>query len=165
MAHSDHASDPVPALLVLLLAILACICIGSLAFAGQGNEEPFAHHDVGRGRIDAVRVLSVIDGDTFKAEASLWPGLAVTALIRVEGVDTPERRSRCAEERRLAMRAHDALAFLLEGPIALHDVRRDKFGGRFIASVSLADGSDLGETLIAAGYARPYSGGKRASWC
>ncbi len=107
----------------------------------------------------------MIDGDTFEAEAELWPGLTVRALIRVEGVDAPELRGRCAAEKLDARKAREALAYLLENGARLREVRRDKYGGRFVAKVLLADGSDLAETLIAAGYARRYDGGRRAGWC
>ena len=34
-----------------------------------------------------------------------------------------------------------------------------------MAKVSTAAGADLAARMIAAGYARPYDGGKRLSWC
>jgi micrococcal nuclease len=107
----------------------------------------------------------VIDGDSFEADIAIFPGQLVTTIIRIDGVDAPENRGRCASERRKAKAARMALAHWLDGPIALSEVRRDKFGGRMVARVTLADGGDARERLIGKGLARPYSGRKRQGWC
>ena len=36
-------------------------------------------------------VVSVYDGDAFRARAQIWPGHEVTVSVRVDGVDTPDR--------------------------------------------------------------------------
>jgi micrococcal nuclease len=48
--------------------------------------------------------------------------------------------------------------------VTLTAVRPDKYGKRVYAYVSIA-GRDLGDSLIAAGLSRPYSGGHRDGWC
>jgi endonuclease YncB( thermonuclease family) len=40
----------------------------------------------------------------------------------------------------------------------------DKFGGRVLGDV-IFDGNSLREMLIEKGYARPYLGDKKESWC
>ena len=51
----------------------------------------------------AVEVLSVLDGDTFEARVNLWPGLAITTRVRLRGIDAPELRARCEDERAKAV--------------------------------------------------------------
>ena len=43
-------------------------------------------------------------------------------------------------------------------------MKTDKYPRRVDAYVTMPDGRDLGLALIAAGLARPYSGGHRAGW-
>ncbi|WP_245838114.1 thermonuclease family protein [Niveispirillum lacus] len=120
-----------------------------------------------------ARVTAVVDGDTLAVRVTVWLDQEVTTRVRVDGIDTPESRSACAEEKRMAQEARQKLASLVatategkgNGTIRLHDVEHDKFGGRVRARVTLADGTDLAQAMINAGHARPYQGGKRQPWC
>src|SRR5690348_9640474 len=56
-----------------------------------------------------AEVLRVIDGDTFEARINLWPGLEVTTRVRLRGIDAPELRAHCDDERIKAEAARDAL--------------------------------------------------------
>lgn len=113
-----------------------------------------------------ARVLRVIDGDTVAVRARIWLGQDVEIRVRLEGVDAPELRGRCARERVLAARARDFLVRRLDDQrVRLRAVRYDKYGGRVLARIESAAGEDLGAALIAAGLARPYAGGARAPWC
>ncbi len=110
-------------------------------------------------------VTSVYDGDTFSVEAEIWPGLIWTGSVRVRGVDTPEIRGECDDERLMALLARDYVAGLTFDPVMLVDVDGDKYGGRVGATVLLADGTDLADLLIAEGLGRAYDGGTRQGWC
>lgn len=113
-----------------------------------------------------AEIVEVIDGDTVKVRAHIWLGQAIETSVRLDGINTPELRGGCDEERRLAARARDYLMQLLQGgAVSLRDVRYDKYGGRVVARVDDDAGRDLGAALIAAGLARPYDGGKRRPWC
>ncbi len=113
-----------------------------------------------------AEVLRVVDGDTLVVRAQVWLGHRVETLVRVSGVDAPERKARCAEERVLADRARVFVEEkAAEGHIWLSDIRFGKYAGRVLARVRLATGADLSEALLAAGLARTYAGGKRQSWC
>lgn len=80
------------------------------------------------------------------------------------GLDAPEIRGKCREERRLALRAKDALSEeLASGEIEIVRQGRDRYG-RTLARVYV-DGRDVALVLINMGLARPYMGGKRAGWC
>jgi endonuclease YncB( thermonuclease family) len=111
-------------------------------------------------------VLTVLDGDTFEARVHVWPGLAVTTKVRLRGIDTPELRARCAEERVKAEAAREALRRLLaEGQVDVRQVSVDKYGGRVVADASTRTTPSVAQALIKAGLAREYAGARRESWC
>jgi endonuclease YncB( thermonuclease family) len=111
-------------------------------------------------------VLRVLDGDTFEARVSVWPGLDITTKVRLRGIDAPEMRARCSEEHDRALAARDALAALLAaGNVRVADVRLDKYGGRVLAGASTRSTADVSQALLAGGHARRYEGGRRESWC
>jgi endonuclease YncB( thermonuclease family) len=116
------------------------------------------------GPVQAV-VERVVDGDTVDVRAHIWLGQTLTVRVRIDGVDAPETRSDCADERRRALAARDYLAKrLLDKEITLIGVVYDKFGGRVRAGIRDADG-DVAGALIAEGLARPYRGERRQPWC
>jgi endonuclease YncB( thermonuclease family) len=116
------------------------------------------------GPVNAV-VERVVDGDTIDVRARIWLGQTLSVRVRIEGVDAPEARSQCGEERRLAIAARDYLARrLLHKEITLVRVVYDKFGGRVRAELSDSEGS-IAKALLAEGLARPYHGEARAPWC
>ena len=117
-------------------------------------------------RAHPAEVLRVIDGDTFEAKVHLWPGLDVTTRVRLRGIDAPELKARCAEERSKAEAARNALkAMLDQGEVGVMRVTLDKYGGRVVADASTHATPNVSTALLNAGLARPYSGGRRQSWC
>ena len=111
-------------------------------------------------------VTAVIDGDTLEVRARIWLGQEVTTRVRLAGIDAPEARSDCAQERVLVGRAAAMLKARLGQPeVRLYDIAYGKFAGRILARVETAGGEDLGRALLAAGLARTYAGGRRAPWC
>src|SRR5262245_40993846 len=116
------------------------------------------------GPISAI-VERVVDGDTVDVRARIWLGQSVMVRVRIDGVDAPEMRSMCAEERLLAANARQYLVRrVLDKEVILQRVVYDKFGGRGRADVSDSQGS-VAQALIAAGLARPYHGEQRRPWC
>lgn len=109
-------------------------------------------------------ILTVTDGDTFRARVEVWPGVEVQTAVRLRGIDTPEIRGKCAAERAKAIAARERLRTLLVGDVLITDVEPDKFSGRVDATV-MVDGRNLSHVLIAEGIARPYNGGTRQGWC
>jgi len=85
--------------------------------------------------------------------------------VRLRNADTPEIKGKCASEKALAQQARSFALQLVGKVVTLEDVKVDKYARRVDAYVIMPDGRDLGRALIAAGLARPYSGGKRAGWC
>ena len=113
-----------------------------------------------------AEVLRVIDGDTFEARVRLWPGLETVTKIRLRGIDAPELRARCDEERSKALAARDALqAILDQGDVGVSAVTLDKYGGRVVADASTRATPDVSAALLGAGLARSYAGGRRETWC
>jgi endonuclease YncB( thermonuclease family) len=118
-----------------------------------------------------ANVLRVLDGDTFEARVRVWFGQEITTLVRLRGIDAPELKARCGEELRGAEASRDMLASILQqGPVNLEDVALDKYAGRVVASIFVDQREgvaplDVAKAMLAAGMARPYSGGRRDNWC
>ena len=113
-----------------------------------------------------AEVVRVLDGDTFEARVRICTGMDVTTRVRLRGIDAPELHARCDDERVKALAARDALARLLaEGSVGISRIGQDKYGGRVDADVSTARTPNVSEAMFDGGYARRYSGGRRASWC
>lgn len=113
-----------------------------------------------------AEVLRVIDGDTFEAQVRIWPGIVMTTKVRLRGIDAAELHARCAVEYDKAVAARDALTRLLaEGGVVISQVSQDKYGGRVDADVATQTTPDVSSSLLQAGLVRPYSGGRRRSWC
>lgn len=116
-----------------------------------------------------MTVLHVIDGDSFKVQTP-WVDTPIAVMdLRITGIDTPEKRrplAKCVPEIRKAAAATDfAKAIVHPGDqIQVRLTGKDKYF-RLLGKVTLPDGRDYGQTIIAQGHARPYKGGKKSSWC
>ena len=114
-------------------------------------------------------ILRVVDGDTVAVDASrdLPPELA-RLNIRLRGVDTSEKggRAKCPFERQAGQpaTAFTGTTIAKAHHIRVRDAEWGKWGGRVVADLIL-DGRSLSAVLIATGHGRPYSGGRRGSWC
>ena len=93
--------------------------------------------------------------------------ITVAVRVRLDNVDTPEIHGQCDSEITMALQARDRLAELLPigTMVELRNVRDDKYLGRIDARVYDADGHDVSKILLNEQLARPYDGGRRASWC
>lgn len=110
-------------------------------------------------------VVRVIDGDTFVAEAHVWPGEIVRVSVRIRGIDAPELHSRCPRERLAATEARDALAALLDKPpVKITNIGGGKYYGRVLADVETEDG-EVAPALLSRALVRFYSGGRRQPYC
>ncbi len=78
----------------------------------------------------AAKVVKVYDGDTFTVEAYPWPGLEAKTSVRVNGVDTPEIRGKCEQEKQKAREARDFVKSLILGKVVfLNNVKHGKYAG------------------------------------
>lgn len=113
-----------------------------------------------------VDVLRTVDGDTFDARVSLWPGVELNTRVRLRGIDAPERHAHCDAEFRKADAATKALrAVLNEGSVAIFNIGPDKYGGRIVADVSTRQTPNVSSALVSAGHVRVYVSGRRQGWC
>lgn len=112
-------------------------------------------------------VTSIYDGDTFKANIKGYPDIIGKRItIRINDIDTPEMRGKCAKEKKLARLAKQATVTMLRSAkvIELKNLKRGKYF-RIIADV-IVDGESLGELLIDNNLAVPYGGGTKVKdWC
>lgn len=112
-------------------------------------------------------VLKVKDGDTIDVRVEIWPQHFIETAIRLRGIDTPERKGKCDEEKRLAEEAFEFTTKTVGTVpyVKITDVDEDKFGGRYDATILVGNDS-LAELLISGGYAYSYHGkGERRNWC
>ena len=115
-----------------------------------------------------VMVTRIVDGDTFKATVLLADGIEVMSVsVRLRNVDTPELHGECDYEIMRANQAKQRLSELIPvgSVIEITDVKNDKYPGRIDANVFDEHNRDVGLILIGEKLGRPYSGGKRQSWC
>src|SRR5436309_2606231 len=99
-----------------------------------------------------AQLLRVLDGDTFEARVHVWPGIDITTKVRLRGIDAPELRGRCPDERIKAEAARDALAAMLnEGDLIVQRVGLDKYGGRVLADAVTRSVPDISAAMLATG--------------
>ncbi len=113
-----------------------------------------------------AEILDVIDGDTFRARIQVWLGQEIETLVRLDNIDTPELKGKCASEKDMALIAKQNLHSLLEeGDVLLRDIHYGKYAGRIIASAVLPNGQDISEILLSRNPAYEYHGKKRKNYC
>ena len=140
--------------LLILLVLLCAVPSARKSLAAENIAGPVA-----------AELIRVIDGDTVLVSATPWPDHHVTTYVRLRGIDAPELKSRCPAIRSAAEEAQSTLAHLLDASpvVALANISGDKYYGRVVAALILADGSDPAEALLSAGLVDPYRGGRKKS--
>ena len=119
----------------------------------------------------SATVTRVIDGDTFDCVIDLGFDLSIKQRVRVAGVDTPEKRTRDLNEKKLGK---DATYWLED---KLDDAVNDGFDlsirteldkgatgkyGRLLGWLYVGDeGRSLNEQMVEEGYAWEYDGGTK----
>lgn len=113
----------------------------------------------------ANMAMCIVDGDTIRVDYHSY---------RLGGLDTPEtRQPKCPEEKELGLKAKAQMEKMINSAIIvrvttyihplLKEAARDKYG-RILAKIE-ADGVDVAQEMIRLGYARPYNGETKSSWC
>lgn len=116
------------------------------------------------------KILKVIDGDTVLIEAPYLPKeLKHSILLRIQGVDTPEKggKAKCNKERYDSDHAKKFVEhqIALAKEIKIEIKGWDKYGGRVLGDV-LLDSVRLSKLLIDNHYAVVYDGkGIKKGWC
>ncbi len=113
------------------------------------------------------KIVSVYDGDTFRVNIENYPSIIGKSIpIRVSGIDTPEIRGNCKQEKILARQSRNLTRNLLKNGkvIKLNNLQRGKYF-RIVADV-LIDDVLLSEIQIKNNLAVRYYGGKKIkNWC
>lgn len=124
---------------------------------------PVQASDQTYGNIVISRLVSVYDGDTFRADIDSFPAIVGQSIpIRIYGIDTPEIRGTRTKELADKAKRFTQSALKKAKQIELRNMRRGKYF-RILAEVWI-DGKNLGKLLIQQGLAKPYFGGKRPKW-
>jgi len=112
------------------------------------------------------RIISVYDGDTFRVDIDALPEIVGKNIaIRILGIDTPEIKGKCEQEKLLAIKARDLARDYLNNAKSIHlkNLSRGKYF-RLLADV-FVDDFNLADALLEKGLAVKYSGKKKSSWC
>ena len=144
------AGNKIAGLALVAFVLVACDPAADFELPGSSRAE------------DSCRVSRVIDGDTVVLTCT---GSGVQRA-RLMGFDTPEVFSpRCAAERAKGMEATRYLRRLLARADTVTFAFRgtDRYG-RSLTQMRI-DGKNVAGTMVAAGLAVRYSGGKRINWC
>ncbi len=103
-----------------------------------------------------ARVLRVVDGDTIDAFVSFGFDEYRAPRVRIAGIDAPEKNRAATAVAGKAATVFLATLLPIGSPVVLHtDPDPDNFG-RYIARVTMQDGRDAGDVMIANGHAVLY---------
>ena len=112
------------------------------------------------GLIYSALLVNCYDGDTCRVRFDGVPPFLREQRVRFTGIDAPEIRGACAQEKDLARRARAVTKSYVAGGGKLFVADgRDRYGRL------LVNAPRLNAKLIEAGLARPYAKGRRGSWC
>ena len=134
----------------------------SVIFANPALSDDKVYAD----KIIITEITSIYDADTFRVDIDGWPSIVGERIpVRVLGVDAPEIRGKCDQEK---VKARKAKQFTVEHlrnakVIELRNIQRGKYF-RLLADVYV-DNKSLSDLLIKSGHAREYDGGTRQGWC
>ena len=107
------------------------------------------------------------DGDTVTVTIpGVHPLLGDKISVRVRGIDTPEVKGKCQQEKDLARTGQRLVESMLKNAktVTLENVGRGKYF-RIVADV-IADGKSVGAVLLKNNLAVVYDGGKKImDWC
>jgi len=116
-----------------------------------------------------AKVIRILDGDTVEVEIDLGFGISIKKLVRLNGIDTPEKTSKIDSVRELALKAKARTAAALENKNVILKTKLDKDDkyGRVLAYVyesqtELQADQSFNLKLIQEGLAVPYDGGKKS---
>ena len=107
----------------------------------------------------AAEVVSVYDGDTIRMDVDLGMNIWLRNVsVRVNGIDAPELTTEAGKVAR-----NFAKTLLKPKTKVVIKTTRDKKEkyGRYLAEITLPSGESFSASMVAAGHAKTYFGGKR----
>lgn len=115
------------------------------------------------GHVTQAKVVKVYDGDTIHAVFN-YLGTFYNWTCRIAHVDTPELRTKDAEEKKRGYETRDKLTELIFNKIVtLKCGHFDKYG-RLLVEIETEDKTPVHDWLIQGGYAKKYEGGTKEKW-
>tara|TARA_X000000950_G_scaffold92124_2_gene115979 strand:+ start:4812 stop:5213 length:402 start_codon:yes stop_codon:yes gene_type:complete len=114
------------------------------------------------GKVLEAKVISVYDGDSIKV---IFPlnGVLYRWSCRLNGVDTPEIRTRNLKEKEMGYKVRDLLRDkILNKVVTLNCGELDKYG-RLLVDINY-ESENINNWLITNGYAYEYNGGRKKNW-
>ncbi|MGB0696033.1 MAG: thermonuclease family protein [Rhodospirillaceae bacterium] len=143
--------------LTLVYCVMLLIAVGTRPGLAQDPVQIAHVHTV------PLSVIRVVDGDTIRARATIWPGTEVEVSVRLRGIDAPElRKGDCTDQGRAAQEWLEALVVPAQR-VWLLEPKFGTYAGRVIGDV-IADDVDVAAGLVERGLAAPYQpGGPRFS--
>ena len=120
---------------------------------------------------EAVKIISVYDGDTFKVDLPCTQDIFCKDIaVRIKGIDTPEIKTKNSCEKQKAKEAQTLTKQLLKsGTVVLQNCQRDKYF-RVLCDVVILQqnqGLNLAEELLHNNLAVSYNGETKPNidWC
>lgn len=107
-----------------------------------------------------VKEIRVVDGDTSEVTLDLGMGIQAFKMVRILGVDTPEKNTPAGKAVKGAIERWVAR----ESPLVAKYTKEDKFGGRFDGDLIGASGGSLAAFLLEQGLGRSYNGERKPEW-
>lgn len=105
-------------------------------------------------------VLRVIDGDTVSIVIDLGFNIDLTQTVRIKGINSPETRTRDADEKRKGLEAKKfAEEWFRQEGLVVRTYKDEKYG-RMLGDF-FKDEENYSETAISKGLAVVYDGGAR----
>ena len=114
------------------------------------------------GKVLEAKVISVYDGDSIKV---IFPlnGVLYRWSCRLNGVDTPEIRTRNLKEKEMGYKVRDLLRDkILNKVVTLNCGELDKYGS-LLVDINY-ESENINHWLITNGYAYEYNGGRKKNW-
>lgn len=106
------------------------------------------------------KLIRIIDGDTLECSIDLGFNISKKAILRLQGIDAPELRTKDLLEKARAVESTEALKHIIldenpEGVFYIHSKKIDSFG-RCLATVILKSGLEVNTELVDLGYASKW---------
>lgn len=115
------------------------------------------------GVVTPGKVVDVYDGDTCKI-CFPWRDTVYKWNCRIQGVDTPELRTRNVMEKSWGYMVRDKVReVLLDEVVKVYCGEFDKYG-RLLVDIETTQGLNISQWLIEKGYAFSYDGGTKRDW-
>ena len=108
-----------------------------------------------------AKILKIVDGDTMDVEIDLGFNMHANMRLRLSGLDTEDLNDSNLQKRSMAKDAKARVEELVSQKgkdfVVVRTIkdRKEKFG-RYLATIVFQDNTNLNETLLSEGLAKPY---------